>query len=265
MSRVALIAGAGDLPAELASHLPQPVLVCALAGVTPPLAVDLEFRFERLVPFLRALGDRGVDTVVMAGAIHRPRLDPALFDRDTAGMVPQMLAAMQGGDDAALRWVIGLIESFDLRVAGIAELAPALLLEQAIHTRAPTAAEQADAARGISILAALDDVDVGQGCAVASGLCLGVEALFGTDALLSDVARHRHTREPQAGGVFIKRAKAGQDLRADLPTIGPGTIAAAQAAGLTGLCVQAGHIIVLRRAETLATAQAAGIALWAVP
>lgn len=266
MSRIALIAGAGSLPAELAARLEAP-LICAPAGVQPVgLTVDQVFHFERLSPFLRALGDGGIETVALVGAIHRPRLDPALFDRETAALVPDLLAAMRGGDDAALRWIIGLIEEYDLRVAGLGELAPDLLAgEGVLGARAPTEAERADAERGRSVLAALDAVDVGQGCVVASGLCLGVETLYGTDAMLEDVARHRAEREPQAGGVFVKRAKAGQDLRADLPTIGPGTVLAAATAGLTGIALQAGRVVVLDRKGVLAAADAARIALWAEP
>lgn len=266
MSRIALIAGAGALPAALAEHLDAP-LVCAPEGVQPAgLGVAQPFRFERLVPFLRALGDGGVTEVALAGAIHRPRLDPALFDRETAALVPDLLAALAGGDDAALRWVIGLIEDFGLRVAGIAELAPDLLADAGVlSSRVPTAAEQADAARGGAILDALAAVDVGQGCVVAGGLCLGIEALYGTDALLADVARHRPERAPQSGGVFVKRAKAGQDLRADLPTIGPETVAAVRAAGLSALALQAGRVVLLDRTATLAAADAAGLALWAAP
>ncbi|MCB1388847.1 MAG: UDP-2,3-diacylglucosamine diphosphatase LpxI [Rhodobacteraceae bacterium] len=265
-STVALVAGAGRLPAELAARLDAP-LVCAPPGIAPDgLAVDVVFHVERLSPFLRMLGDRGIETVVMAGAIHRPRLDPALFDRETAALVPDLLAAMAGGDDAALRWIIGLIEDYGLRVAGLSEVAPDLLAAPGIlGARSPSDAEARDAGRGRAILAALDAVDVGQGCVVASGLCLGVEALFGTDAMLADVARHRATREPQAGGVFVKRAKAGQDLRADLPAIGPGTVAAAQAAGLSGIALQAGRVVVLDREATIAAADAAKIALWAEP
>ncbi|MFN4098795.1 MAG: LpxI family protein [Pararhodobacter sp.] len=265
MKRIALIAGAGGLPAELAQRLDSP-LVCAPAGVEPDgLAIDLPFHFERLSPFLRDLGDRGIETVALAGAIHRPRLDPSLFDRETATLVPGLLAAMKGGDDAALRWIIALIEDFGLRVAGLTELAPDLLAaEGVLGARPPTGAETVDAVRGQAILTALGPVDVGQGCVIAGGLCLAVEALYGTDIMLGDVARHRPLRDPQSGGVFIKRAKAGQDLRADLPAIGPGTIAAAHAAGLTGIALEAGRVVVLDRAATLAAANAAGIALWAL-
>ena len=262
----AMIAGAGGLPRAVMAATPG-ALVCAPEGVAVDgLSVDLAFRFERLAPFLRALGDRGVTEVVLAGAIHRPRLDPSLFDPETARLVPGFVEALKGGDDGALRWIIALIEDYGIAVAGLADVAPGLLApEGLLSARAPTPAEAADAARAGAILAALDPVDVGQGCAVAQGLCLGVEALFGTDALLADIARHRPEREPQRGGVMVKRAKAGQDLRADLPTVGPATIEAVAAAGLTGLCLQAGHVVVLERATTVAAADAAGLALWALP
>lgn len=266
MSPVALIAGAGTLPAALAAHLAQPALICAPEGVMPAgLGVDLAFRFERLAPFLRALKDRGIARVVLAGAIHRPVLDPSLFDRETAAFVPDLVAAMQGGDDAALRWIIALIEDFGLRVVSLGEIAPGLLAPAAVlSARAPSARELADAGRGAAILSALAAQDVAQGCVVASGLCLGVEALYGTDALLADVARHRPERAPQSGGVFVKRAKAGQDLRADLPVIGPTTIAAAVAARLSGLCLHAGHVVIVERGAVLAAADTAKLALWAV-
>ena len=266
MSRIALIAGAGALPRELAAAMDAP-LVCAPVGAMPDgLPVDIAFSFERLVPFLRLLADRGVQQVALAGAMHRPRLDPAQFDRDTASLVPDLLAALEGGDDSALRWIIALIEDFGLSVRGVADLAPSLLAtEGVLSARPPTAREHADSRRGVGILDALSSVDVGQGCVVASGLCLGIEALFGTDAMLSDVARHRPQRDPQTGGVFVKRAKAGQDGRADLPTIGPATIAAARLAGLTGIALQAGKVIVLDRTGTLAAADSAGLSVWAAP
>lgn len=264
---LALIAGSGDLPAAVAAALPNRPLVCAVQGVEPAgLDVDLVFRFERLVPFLRSLGDRGVGGVVLAGAIHRPALDPSLFDQDTAGLVPDFLAAMQGGDDAALRWIIALIEDMGLEVMGLAQAAPALLApDSPLSARAPSEREQLDAGRGAAILSALDPLDVGQGCVVAQGLCLGIEALYGTDALLADIAARRSQRVPVRGGVFVKRAKVGQDLRADLPTIGPATIQAAVAAGLTGICLQAGRVVIVDRATVIAAADAADLALWAAP
>lgn len=267
MSRIAIIAGAGRLPAELAATLAEPPVICAPEGITPEgLSVDLAFRVERLAPFMRHLVDSGVTSVSFAGPVHRMALDPAMFDRETASFIPRLLPAMQGGDDAILREVMALFEEYGLQVEGLAALAPLLLAHEGVlGARMPDRSESADAERGIEILQALSPVDVGQGCVVAARLCLGLEALYGTDAMLNHVAACRDSREPRKGGVFIKRAKAGQDLRVDLPTIGPATIEAAARARLTGLCLQAGHVVILERAETLARAERAGIALWAVP
>lgn len=262
MSRLAIIAGQGDLPAAVAGALPEPPVVCAPEGVAVAgLAVDRRFRFERLVPFLRQLADDGVAQVVFAGAMQRPRFDPALFDPATAQLVPQMLAAIAGGDDAMLRVGIALCETAGLVVVGLGDIVPGLLVaEGVLGAVVPSAQDAADAARAGLILEALAPVDVGQGCVVAGGLCLGIEAIFGTDALLADVAARRQG----GGGVFAKRAKTGQDLRADLPTIGPDTVRGAVAAGLSGLCLQAGRVVVLHRSQVIEAADAAGLALWAV-
>jgi UDP-2,3-diacylglucosamine hydrolase len=267
MSRLAIIAGAGDLPAELQAHLPEKPFVCAVEGYPPAgLAPDLSFRIERLVPLFRQLTDAGVSQVLFAGVIHRPRLDPALFDPETAALMPRLLPALQRGDDALLRAVIDVFEEHGLAVRGLADCAPGLLAEAGILGAAPLDTRQdADAARGTEILRGLDPLDLGQGCVVAGGLCLAVESLYGTDAMLSHVAACRDLREPRRGGVFVKRAKAGQDLRIDLPAIGPATVEAARAARLSGICLQARHVVVLHREQVRAAADAAGIALWAVP
>jgi DUF1009 family protein len=62
--------------------------------------------------------------------------------------------------------------------------------------------------------------------------------------------------------VLFKGPKPGQDWRMDLPAIGPDTLQAAAAAGLAGVVVQAGGVLILGRDETVAAADAAGLFLW---
>lgn len=264
MSRTAIIAGAGRLPAAVAAALDTP-LVCALDGFNPDgLAVDMVFRVERLVPFFHALEDAGVTTVTFAGAVQRPRLDPALFDAATAGLVPRLMAAMAQGDDATLRAVIGLFEEAGFAVQGTAEIAPALVPGAGLLCGTLTAQDEADAARAAGIVQALGAVDVGQGCVVAQGLCLGVEALPGTDALLRGLAALPAGLRPTGTrGLFYKAPKPGQDVRVDLPTLGPETVARVAEAGLGGIAWQAGGVICLDRAAMIAAANDAGLFLWA--
>lgn len=96
---------------------------------------------------------------------------------------------------------------------------------------------------------------------MAGGLVLGVETLQGTEFMLDAVARtNPHLRRGQKG-VFIKAAKTGQDLRVDMPAIGPDTVAQAQAAGLAGIAIQAGRVMILERERTLAALAEAGMFL----
>jgi UDP-2,3-diacylglucosamine hydrolase len=264
--RTAIIAGQGRLPAALASAMSEPPLVAALDGFAPEgLTVDLTFRVERLVPFLRALERDGVGQVIFAGAATRPRLDPALLDEATAALLPRLMAAMQQGDDATLRVVIEVFEEFGFTVAGVEDVAPALLPGAGVLAGAVSPRDEADAARAAAIVAALGAVDVGQGAVVAQGLCLGVEALPGTDALLAQVAAIGALRpDPARGrGVFYKAAKSGQDRRIDLPTIGPDTLRAAAAAGLGGVVLEAGSVICLDLDRMQRLAQELGLFLWA--
>jgi DUF1009 family protein len=66
---------------------------------------------------------------------------------------------------------------------------------------------------------------------------------------------------PGAGGVLVKLVKPGQDRRADLPTIGPRTVAGAAAAGLRGIAVEAGGTLIADRVEAIAAADRAGLFL----
>lgn len=264
--KTAIIAGQGRLPTALASAMSAPPLVAALDGFSPEdLTVDLTFRVERLVPFLRALERDGIGQVIFAGAVTRPRLDPGLLDPATAELLPRLMQAMAAGDDATLRVVIELFEEFGFTVVGVEDVAPALLPGAGVLVGAVTPRDEADATRAEAIVAALGTVDVGQGAVVAQGLCLGVEALPGTDVLLAQVAAIGPLRpDPSRGkGVFYKAAKPDQDRRIDLPTIGPDTLHGAAAAGLGGIAFQAGSVICLELEEMKRLAEKLDLFLWA--
>jgi len=263
MSKLAIIAGQGALPAALVAALPDRPMICALDGFAPEgLEVDQIFRVERLALFLRHLEDQGITQVIFAGAVQRPRLDPSLFDPQTAQMVPRLLAAMQAGDAAALREVIAIFEEAGFEVAGVEAIAPALLPPAAVLAGTLTPQHESDANRAETITAALGTVDVGQGCVVAQGLCLAVEALPGTDAMLTSLTQIPTSLRPK-GGLYYKAAKPGQDRRIDLPTMGIDTLRLVAEANLAGIAFQAGSVICLDLSAMIAFAKAHGLLLWA--
>jgi DUF1009 family protein len=265
MARLAIIGGGGALPAALAAADPE-ALCIAFEGIETQLPADRlqSHRFERLGGLFDALKAQGVTQLVMAGGMSRPEFDPTLLDPVTMGLLPGLMGAMQQGDDHLLRAIIAVFEDQGIDVIGAHEVitdltpAPGLL---AGPEPSDTAIE--DINRGRAILDALAPLDVGQGCVVASGLCLGVETLQGTDALLSFVAATPAKLRGQRRGVLVKRPKAGQDLRVDMPAIGPGTIRAAAAAGVEGIAIAAGSTLLIDRDKLLSDCAAQGIFLLA--
>ncbi len=262
----AIIAGRGGLPAVLVAAMPDRPLIASLEGTNPAALIpDLTFRIERLAPFLRALQDEGITRVVFAGGADRPRIDPSLIDPATAGMLPRLMAAMAQGDDATLREVIAIFEEEGFTIAGIEDIAPALMPGPGLLSGTTTAADAADAARAAAIVAALGAVDVGQGAVVQQGRCLAVEALPGTDAMLRAVEGLPTTLrpDPAAGrGLLYKAPKPGQDRRIDLPTLGVETVRLTAAAGLGGIVWQAGGVICLDPPAMITLAQRHGLFLW---
>lgn len=270
MSTTAIIAGQGALPVLLVQALQaagMPFLLAEMEG-SPGSVRDqnaIPFRVERLVPFFDHLAGAGVTRVCFAGAVRRPRLEPELFDSRTASLVPRLFAALQSGDDAALRAVISLFEEFDFEVVGADALAPDLVPGPGLLAGKISEADEKDAARAAAIVAGLGALDIGQGAVVVQGLCLAVESLPGTDAMLDFVARHGEGLRPNltgAKGLLYKAPKPDQDRRIDLPALGSETVRAAARAGLGGLVWAAGSVLLMDRVEMVAEADRLGLFLW---
>lgn len=262
---LAILAGYGALPQNLAAANPDALFV-SFEGVEIEVPNQPHFAasFNKFGALFDALRDAGITTVTFAGAMTRPALNPAKFDAQTMAIAPRLMAAMTGGDDGLLREIIAVFEVEGFQVKGAHQVLPDLVAKAGLLAGAPPAdTELNDAKRGMEILNALSAVDVGQGVVVAAGLCLGVETLQGTDAMLKFVASTPENLR-RGKGVFVKAAKTDQDLRIDMPAIGPDTVASVAAAGLAGIVVSAGSVIIVERAKTLEAAEAAGLFLLAL-
>lgn len=261
--RLAILACGGTLPVRLAEAYPDAICY-ALKGVPHELGHrSEEHQVEKLGGLFAAMKAAGVERMVMAGNLARPALDPSALDPVTMQLVPRIMAAMQGGDDGLLRVVIELFEDQGFAVLGAHELLPELTATEKLQIGSPDEQDFKDATRAWDILSALSPLDVGQGCVVAGGQALGIETIQGTDALLRFVAETPDKLRLGARGVYVKAAKRGQDLRVDMPAIGPKTIEGVVKAGLAGLVVEAGRVMILEREATLEAVEEAGLFLTA--
>ena len=162
------------------------------------------------------------------------------------------------GDDGLLRAVGNAIEQeCGVKVIGAHEVLGGILTrEGALGTVAPDSEAQRDITRGIAVARALGLVDVGQSVIIQQELVLGVEAIEGTDALITRCA---DLRREGAGGVLVKLAKPQQDDRFDLPAVGCTTVKKAAESGLRGIALEAGRSILIDRDQVKQLADEAGI------
>ncbi len=268
-----LIAGEGDLPRLIAEDRDRrglDTLVVRFEGARADWAEShevVDLPFEKPGRMFRALERKGCDRVCFAGAMVRPRLDPLRFDLKALTLAGKVPALLKKGDDAMLRGLAAIFEGEGYAVVAPHDQLRGLLAPEGVMSRRrPTESDEVDAARAAGIAAVLGTVDVGQGAVVAGGLCLGVEAVAGTDALLAQVAAlPERYRQGEARGILWKGPKPGQDWRMDLPAVGPETMRQAGAARLGGVCLASDAVLVLGMEDTIRAADEAGLALWARP
>lgn len=275
-STVGIIAGSGVLPfsvAELLRARGIAPFLFAVRGFCDPVRVA-QFphhwvalgQVGRLTRLMRSEGCRDI---VFLGGMVRPALSDIRLDWGTVRALPAIAAALRGGDDHLLLGVSRIFERHGFRVVGIQDVAPELLMPEGSITRlTPDADALADIARGRDLMRALSPFDVGQAVVVIDGHVVAVEDIEGTDGLLARVARLRHEKRIRAKpgrGVLVKMPKTTQDLRFDLPTLGPKTIEGLVAAGLAGIAVVAGHTLVAEADVMTAKADRAGLFVTGLP
>jgi DUF1009 family protein len=190
--------------------------------------------------------------------MQRPNLVGLRIDWGFVRNLPTVFALTRGGDDSVLRRVVRFFESHGFKVIGPSDVAPDLLAPVGLMSvRAPSPANDAALRRAAALIADLGRFDIGQGVVADADGIIAVEGVRGTDAMLRDLGPGGIADGRGRGGVLVKLAKPGQEMRIDLPTIGPETVRGAAAAGLAGIAVGAGAAIVLERRDVAEAADRA--------
>ncbi|MDX3809885.1 LpxI family protein [Bosea thiooxidans] len=256
---LALLAGGGDFPVELTRILVgrgESLFVAALEGVADPVSfpgADVRMlRLGQVGSLLDELQRRSIRDVVMLGGLPRPSFGALRPELATLKYLPYFARAFRGGDDHLLSRVVRFFEHHGFRVHGPADIAPELAAPVGpLGTRQATEAQRELFLRGFSLLDALSPFDVGQAAILADHRVVAIEAAEGTDAMIervADLVARRRLRLDKRDGVLVKAPKTGQDLRVDMPAIGPQTLHNVAQAGLAGIALKAGQVLVGDRA-----------------
>lgn len=273
LAPVGVICGSGRLPLEVvaaARARGRKVVPIAIEGEADP-AIEalgptwLGFgQIGKLADLLTREGCR--DLVMIGGIAKRPDMRSIIGDFGTMRRLPRIVATLVGGDDSLLTKVIRLFEEEGFRVIGAHEIAPGLLAGRGVLSGAePSSEVSAELALAARTVVELGRLDIGQAAVVVGARVIAVEAAEGTDAMLRRCAEVRAAgRVRRKGGVLVKCAKPQQDLRVDLPAIGPDTVRLAREAGLSGIGIEAGHVLIAEREATLRAAREDGVFIYGI-
>lgn len=265
--RIGILAGGGSLPREIAACVTSRGHSVAIVGIDGEADADFSgYPFTRanwaqIGRILRAFRDAGTQDLVIAGRVKRPDLLSLKPDFGFFRAIAEITGILAtGGDDDVLRAVVRFFETKGLRVIGVAEAAPELVIGPgALGGAAVTEGIGGDIRIGFDVVRALGAHDIGQAVVVTEGRVEAIEAAEGTDGMLTRLARQRGPTAATRRGVLVKRPKPGQELRVDLPAIGPGTVRLAAAAGLAGIAVEEGQVVTVERRALVEESRQSGI------
>ena len=262
---IGLIAGNGRFPrlfAENARRLGYRVSAVALIGETEPV---LEGHVDRihwisighLGKLIKAFKQDGVREAVMVGGVKKTHLFAIRPDFRALTLLRRMNGRK---DDMILRALASELEAEGIQIRESTFGLKGLLVEEGVLSRrSPTKSERRDIEFGWDIALAVGKLDIGQCVVVKDCVVVAIEAVEGTDEAI-----RRGGALANGGAVVVKRFKPQQDRRFDLPTVGPMTIEVMVKSGASVLAVEAGHALFLDRAEAIAAADKAGIAVLGV-
>lgn len=261
--RIGLIAGNGRFPiifADNAKRLGYRVSAVAHIGETVP---ELEQHVERIHwikigqfnKLIHALKDDGVREAVMLGGVSKTHVFTTVRPDFRALALASRLRVWK--DDAILREIAAELEREGIQIRESTFGLTGILVENGTLTkRSPTKKEWEDIEFGWGMAHEIGRLDIGQCVVIKDRVVVAVEAVEGTDETI-----RRAGALGREGVVVVKRCKPQQDLRFDLPAVGPRTIETMEAVHASVLALEAGRTVLLDREETLRRAVGAGIAI----
>jgi DUF1009 family protein len=261
--KMIVITGAGAYPRLVvegarAAGVPQ-VDVLAVRGSTARATAAAAdhvhtIHIGQIAAGLRWVAAQGYDGAVFAGQINPLSLFRARFDDETKAWLASL-------PFKTAHTVYGKL-AFEFEKAGVPVFPASSFMdghipgEGVLTARAPDARERRDIEHGANVVRDMGRHDVGQTVLVKDGMVLAVEAFEGTNAAIK-----RAGRLGGKGGVLVKGAREGHDMRFDIPVVGLKTLKVMRRAGVTALGFQAGRLLLLDRDEVIAFANRHGIAM----
>jgi UDP-2,3-diacylglucosamine hydrolase len=263
-----LIAGNGRFPFLVLEGARSQGIEMAVIALKEEASPELEKTAKRLhwvslgelSKAIELMQQEGVKRAVMAGQVKHNKIFSSI--RPDWKLAKLLLALPRKNTDSLIGAVAKVLEDEGIQLVDSTMFLKPLLPEPGVLTkRAPSEQEAADIEYGLGIARHIASKDIGQTVVVADRACVAVEAMEGTDETIARAARFANGKPL----VVVKVSKPRQDMRFDVPVVGLPTVESMKLAGATALAIDANRTLLFDRVQLIAMADAAGIAVQAVP
>jgi len=264
---IGLVAGGGGLPGKVIETLRMKGIgfkVVALDGFAeclPLLNTEdyIKIKLGQIGKGISFFKKFGITEILMVGGVKRPSLTSLIPDFWTAKFIAKISLKFLG-DDGILKAVNNALKDEGFSIIGIQDVMDDIFAKEGVFgKRSPDDQAMADIRYGISLLKSLSSLDIGQGVVIQQGLVIAVEAIEGTDNMLSRV---KDFKREGAAPVLVKMKKIGQHDKLDIPTVGSSTVITAHRNGVRGIAVQAGGVLIADYEDMVKTANELGVFIY---
>ena len=267
MKKIGLIAGVGRLPVEFARAARGMGVHVIGVGVLPEVDPELSqvthtyenINIAKLDRIFKVFKREQVTEITLLGKITK-ELVYAHREMPDLRVLKIFSRIKNFSDDTLTLALVEELAAEGITVLDQTELLRPLMPEPGVLTkRKPTEAELADMRFGLDMAKKIGGLDIGQTVVVKNRAIMAVEAIEGTDACI------RRGGQLGRGGVTVaKSAKPKQDMRFDVPGVGPDTLDSMVEAGASALVIEAGKTLVVDRDAMVKKADQHGITIVAM-
>ena len=266
--RYGLIAGNGRFPVLALEAARKAGMEVVAIGIKEEASREIEplaaacywISLGALSKLIEICKQEGISQLMMCGQVKHAKIFSSILP--DWRLAKLLMSLDTRNTDALIGGVQKVLAGEGITLADSTLLLKDLLAEEGVLTRRkPSSDETRDLEYGRLLAAALSSHDIGQGVVVAERACLALEAMEGTDAMLRRAASLAEGKPLR----LVKGSGRRRHLLFDVPVAGPRTIEVMRETGTTALAVDAGRTLLLDRAELLAEANQAGIAIIAIP
>ena len=259
--RIGLIAGSGTLSSEFVSCAKQRGKHVSVVALSPEIRDTLsgEADFVSHIPptqpkkIIRFFSDKNVGEIGFAGKVEKSLLFQSLrFDLTALRF---MKNAKNMADATIMNAVIELMEENGMKVVPQTEYLEHLITPRGAITKNKLRQNQRkNVEYAFQIARSVAALEIGQTVVVHKGTVVAVEGVEGTDEAI-----RRGCSLAGKGAVVCKVARPKQDMRYDVPSVGPETLHVMREGGASALILEAGRTFLIDRERFAREADATGI------